>query len=272
MIVIDAQGKDWIDLVVGISTALAVLFAAFSAWTSLQGAKATKAAVEEARLARRTELAPRLVLEKNFFDFKFYWPHAGGPNGEAVFLARKHWNDETEIPPSFTLQNFGESPALEVTIVWELDDPNGGYVIPENFTRIGISIQPSGEDLHDGGPIQSVIYAKPDGSSYGLPLYRKWTTDIPSCSPGERRIIECPIHILNVLFARGLQLGAIASDDSEIKLSACVICYAIDGERYERIFKWRAMPFSYGQVSPVVVHGHFHELATFPKPNGPRVA
>lgn len=272
MIFIDPQGKDWVDLVVGISTALAVLFAAFSAWTSMLGAKAAKAAVEEARLARRTELAPRLVLEKDFLDLHFYWPHADSLNGEAVFLARKHWKDKTESPPSFTLQNFGESPALEVTIVWELDDPNGDYAIPEHFTRVGISIEPSGGELHDGRPIQSVMYAKPHGGGSSLPLYRKWTTDIPSCSPGQSRTIEFPIHILNVLFARGLQLGSIARDEKEITVSACVICYAVDGERYERTFKWKAVPFSYGQVSPVVVHGHFHELATFPKPDGPRVA
>lgn len=238
----------------------------------MQGAKAARAAVGEARLARRTELAPRLVLEKDFRDFQFYWPHPDSLNGEAVFLSRKHLKDSTLAPPSFTLQNFGESPALEVTIVWELNDPNGDYAIPEQFSRVGISIQPTGGVRNDDCQIEGVFYAKPDGGGSGLPLYRKWTTDIPSCSPGQSRTVEFPIHILNILFVRGLQLGSIAREDKEIVLTACVSCYAIDGELYKRIFKWKAVPFSYGQVSPVVVHGHFHELATHPKPPGPRVA
>ena len=268
----DPQSKDWIDLAIAISTALAVVFAAFSAWTSMQSARAAKAAVEEARLARRAELAPRLVLERDFLDFQFYWPHVDSLNGEAVFLSRKHWKDKTLSPPTFTLQNFGQSPALEVTIVWALDDPNGDYAVPEKFSRVGLSIDATGGTLDDGRPIQSVLYAQPDGKTCGLPLYRKWTTDIPSCSPGQIRTVDFPAHILNVFFLRGLQLGSIANQDTEIVLTASISCYAVDGECHERIFKWRATPFSYGELSPVVVHGHFYELATYPKPAGPRVA
>jgi hypothetical protein len=73
----------------------------------MQGAKAAKSSVEEARLARRSELAPRLVLEKEFLDFQFYWPHADSLNGEAVFLSRKHWKDNAPSQPTFVLQNFG---------------------------------------------------------------------------------------------------------------------------------------------------------------------
>ena len=272
MIVIGAESKDWIDILVALSTAAAVIFAAFSAWTSMLSAKAAKAAVEESRLSRKAELAPRLVLEKDFLDFKFLWPHSDSLNGEAVFLSRKHWKDDELSPPAFTLQNFGQSPALEVTIVWELDDPNGDYSIPDRYTAAGISIQPSGGAFDDGRQIQSVFYKKPDGGGSGLPLYRKWTTDIPSCSPGEKRTVEFPTHLLNVLFARGLQLGAIYEDRTHIVLSANIFCYGVDGEQHSRTFKWKAVPFSYGQVAPVSVFGHFHELPTHAKPEGPRVA
>ncbi len=272
MIVIDSQSNDLIALITAVSTALAVIFAAFSAWASMQGAKAAKSSVEEARLARRAELAPRLVLEKEFLDFQFYWPHADSLNGGAVFLSRKHWKDNAPSQPTFVLQNFGQSPALEVTIVWELDDPNGEYAVPEKFVNVGISVQQAGMILDDGRQLQSLHYSKPDGSGSALPLYRRWTTDIPSCSPGQSRTIEFPVHILNVLFLRGLQLGATAEKETEIVLSAHISCYSVDGERHERTFKWKAVPFSYGYIAPVIVNGHFHELAIHQKPKGPRVA
>ena len=272
MIVIGSESKDWIDILVAASTAMAVIFAAFSAWTSMQSAKAAKAAVEEARLSRRAELAPRLVLEKDFLDFRFVWPHPDSLNGEAVFLSRKHWKDDGLSPPTFTLQNFGQSPALEVTIVWELEDPNGDYIAPERYSKAGISIQSSGDTLEDGRPIQSVFYKKQDGGGSGLPLYRRWTTDIPSCSPSQSRTVDFPTHLLNVLFLRGLQLGASYDEETHIVLSANVSCYSVDGEQHSRIFKWKAVPFSYGQTSPVIVHGHFYELPTHAKPEGPRVA
>ena len=271
MVTIDSQSKDWLDLLTALSTIFAVIFAAFSAWTSMQSAKAARDSVEEARIVRRTELAPRLVMEKDFLDLQFLWPHTDSLNGEAVFLSRKHWKDKTLAPPTFTLQNFGQSPALEVTITWELDDPNGDYVAPDAYASVGISLSQAIGTLDDGTPIQSVQYSREDGSGTGLPLYRRWTTDIPSCSPGQNRTIEFPIHILNVLFLRGLQLGATANEQTKIILSARITCYSVDGERHDRIFKWQSTPFSYGQTSPVVVYSHFDEFAIHPKPPGPRV-
>ena len=65
---VPANGTGWLEAATAIGTVLAAAFAALSAWTSKKTAKAASEAVEEARLARRNELAPRLVLEKDFLD------------------------------------------------------------------------------------------------------------------------------------------------------------------------------------------------------------
>lgn len=269
MIAIEGQNEQWLDVVTAISTAAAVLFAAISAWISLKSARAARDAVEEARLSRREELAPKLILEKKFLDFQFYWPHPQSLNGEAVFLSRKHWKDKEPTPPTFSLQNFGQSPALEVTIVWDLEDPNGEFDVPDRFQPLGLSISPGGP-LPGGGTFQSLFYSKPDGSGSGLPLYRKWTTDIPSCSPGQERDVEFPVHLLNTFFLRGLQFGATMSD-KDLILTARLSCYAVDGTLHKTQFRWKVVPFHHGQTNPIVVYGHFFELPVFPKPDEPRV-
>src|SRR5690242_106720 len=101
-----------IEIVTGASTAAAALCAAVSAWTSARSAAAAKAAVDEARRARKTELTPQIVMEKRFLDLQFVWPHPAGLNGGPVFLARRHWQDREPVPPAFSIQNFGQSPAL----------------------------------------------------------------------------------------------------------------------------------------------------------------
>jgi hypothetical protein len=260
--------------VTAVSTALAALFAAFSAWTSMLGVKAAKDALEEAKLARRAELSPKLILEKDFLDFQFVWPHPDSLNGEAVFLARKHWKDNSPSPPTFSLQNFGQSPALEVTIIFELEDRNGELQVPKGYEQLGLSVTESGMSA-DQSPIKSLMYAKPDGSGSALPLYRKWTVDIPSCSPNQKRVVDFPIHILNTLFLRGLQqwekmqCGASSHD---MTLTAYINSYAVDGVNYKTQFRWRIIPFHHGQTNPVMVYGHFIELPMYPKPDGPRVA
>lgn len=271
MFVIEAQNSDWLQALASISTALAVLFAAVSAWISWVSARAARDAVKEARLARRSELAPKLILEKEFLDFQFIWPHPDSLNGEPVFLARKHWKDTAPAPPTFSLQNFGQSPALEVTIVWELEDPNGEFEVPERLKPLGLSVVDGGvADGHDTS-IKSLMCSRPDGGGAGLPLYRKWTTDIPSCSPNQKRTVEFPVHLLNTFFVRGLQLGATVSDDAMI-LTARISGYALDKAQYESQFRWKVIPFYHGQTNPIVVYGHFFELPVYPKPSGPRVA
>lgn len=272
MIIFESQNTQWLEALTAISTAAAALFAAISAWISKISAKAARDAVEEARLARRTELAPKLILEKEFLDFQFVWPHADSLNGEAVFLARKHWKDNAPTPPVFSLQNFGQSPALEVTIVWELEDPNGEFQVPEHFRPLGLDLEESGVMDDQGTSIKSLMYSKPNGNGgAGLPLYRKWTTDIPSCSPNQKRVVEFPVHLLNTLFLRGLQLGSTMSKKDMI-LTAKISCYAVDEVPYNSQFRWKVVPFHHGQTNPVVVYGHFFELPIFPKPDGPRVA
>ena len=269
MIVVESQSTQWLEVVTAISTAAAVLFAAISAWISQKSARAARESVEEARLARREELAPKLILEKTFLDFKFYWPHADSLNGEAVFLSRKHWKDSNLSPPTFTLQNFGQSPALEVTIVWDLEDPSGEFHVPDHLKPLGISLSSVGT-LPGGGTIQSLMFSKADGSSSGLPLYRKWTTDIPSCSPGQERDVEFPVHLLNTFFLRGLQRGSTTSDKDMI-LTAKITCHAVDGTLHSNQFRWKVIPFHHGQTNPIIVYGHFFELPVFPKPDESRV-
>ncbi len=106
------QSSDWVDIVAALGTAAAAVFAAYGAWTSRESARAARDAVNEAKLARQLELEPKLILEKDFLDLQFVWPHKDTLNGEAVYLARKHWKDDSPSPPTFTLQNFGQSPAL----------------------------------------------------------------------------------------------------------------------------------------------------------------
>lgn len=261
---------NWLEVLTAVSTAGAALFAAFSTWTSKQSANAAKDAIKEARLSRRAELAPKLILEKSFLDLQSFWPHPDSLNGEAVFLARNHWKDKTPKPPTFSLQNFGQSPALELAIVWQLEDPNGEVIIPADYQQLGLSLEKN-LVLGKQGPIENLMYSTPSGSGTGLPLYRRWTTDVPSCLPGQSRVVDFPQHILNTLFARGLQFGS-SVPKHEITLTATINCYAIDGFEYKTSFRWKVVPFSHGNKQPVVVYGHFIEMPLFPRPQGPRVA
>ncbi|MBB5360770.1 hypothetical protein HDE76_004018 [Rhodanobacter sp. ANJX3] len=271
MLVIDAQNSDWPQVLTAISTVVAVLSAVVGAWISWLSARAAREAVKEARLGRSLELAPKLILEKEFFDFQFFWPHPDSLNGEPVFLARKRWKDTAPTLPTFSLQNFGQSPALEVTIVWELEDPNGEFDLSERIGTLGFSVMDGGACAGEGVPIKSLMCSKPDGSGTGLPLCHKWTTDIPSCSPNQKRTVEFPVHLLNTFFLRGLQLGATMSKDAMV-LTAHISGYALDRVQYQSQFRWKVIPFYHGQTNPVVVHGHFFELPIYPKPSGPRVA
>lgn len=92
-----------LDVLIAVSTVVAAFFAAVSA-------RAAKDAVEEAKLAR-AELAPKLILEKDFLDFHFVWPHPDSLNGEAVFLARKHWKDHSPTPPNLHTSKLWTKPS-----------------------------------------------------------------------------------------------------------------------------------------------------------------
>jgi hypothetical protein len=226
LLVIDAQNSNSLQVLTAISTVVAVLSAVAGAWISWLSARAAREAVKEARVGRSLELAPQLILEKEFFDFQFFWPHPDSLNGEPVFLARKHWKDMAPTPPTFSLQNFGQSPALELTIVWEVKDPNGEFDLSERIRTLGLSVMQSAAFDCQSVPIESLMCSKPDSSAIGLPLYHKWTTDVPSCSPNQKRTVEFPVHLLNTFFVRGLQLGATVSMEPMV-LTAHISGYAL---------------------------------------------
>lgn len=262
------QSSDWVDVVAALGTAAAAVFAAYGAWTSRESARAARDAVNEAKLARQLELEPKLILEKDFLDLQFVWPHKDTLNGEAVYLARNHWKDNSPSPPAFKLQNFGQSPALEVTIEWTLETENS-FDIPLGLKAIGVEVTPAMPHDVGGGPKSQLNFRNPDGSGCGVPLYLKWTTDLANCAPGQPREVEFPTMILSSLYAKALGHG---SKSIEIVLNAKLHFYSIDGSIHISQFRWKAIPFWHGQISPVMAHSHFFELPMYPKPEGPRVA
>jgi hypothetical protein len=264
-----------VGVITAVSGAVAAIFAALSARGSVLSANAARDAVDEARRARRAELTPTLILEKDFLDLDFVWPHPKSLNGEAVFLARRRWKDKSSSPPTFTLQNFGRSPALEVTIIFELEDPNGDLDIPKGYEEMGLSVQDM-PGAPDHGIVKCLMYAKPNGGGRaGLPLYHKYTIDVPSCSPNQARTVEFPIPILNTLFLRGLQYWERRHSDAsshDLTLTAKISCYDVDSVNSNTQFRWRVIPFHNGQINPVVAHCNIWELSMYEKPEGSRVA
>lgn len=264
-----------LNAISAIGTAAAAGFAAWSAWTARSSAKIAKEGVEEARMARKAQIAPRLVLERDFLDFHFVYPHAATLNGEAVFLARRHLKDTQPTPPTFSLTNCGEGPAIEVQIVFEFEDPNGDYDVPPMFIPDGLSIMAMSTQSQSE-TVQTLQFRRSDGKgSTGLPLYRKWTTDIPNCAPGQMRTIEFPQHLLNTLFLRGLQYWDRRANEDAIKDITLVVkltCHTAEGDRYSTQFRFAAYPFWQGQRDPLIVCGHFRELPMYEQESGARVA
>lgn len=255
------------------ATLAAAAAAAISAYYSSKSAKTAQEAVKEAQHARKAELAPRLVLERDFLDFHFQWPHPMTLNGEPVFLARKHGKDDDPSPPTFSLTNHGGGPALELQLVFEFDDPNGELLVPERLMFLGLSVEEEeGSDVQPN--FKMLNYQGQDGQSVSLPLYQRVTTDIANCAPGQTRTVEFPQALLNRLFLRGLQYWDRAMGLNGIEpltLAARISCHTIEGEAYFTQFRFHAFPFYHGEQHPMVVQGHFWELPMYPKPDGPRV-
>lgn len=258
--------------IVAVSTLGAALVAAISSYIASNGAKAAQEAVKEARLARKSELAPRLVLERDFLDFHLQWPRSSSLNGEPVFLARKHGRDKDPAPPTFLLTNHGGGPALELQLVFEFDDPNGELDVPETFAQLGLSVEDDpGSDIQP--KFRILNYQGKDSRGVGLPLYRRVTTDIANCAPGQTRTVDFPQALLNRLFLRGLQYWDRrqgVKGISHLVLSVRISCYTVDGEPYSTQFRFQAFPFYQGSA-PMVVHGHFRELPMYPKSDEARV-
>lgn len=263
-----------LELLAAVSVALAALAAVFSAWTSSTSAKAARESVQEAKAARRLALAPKLTLEKQFVGLHFIWPHADSLNGEPAFLSNEDWKARNLKPPTFILQNFGQSPALELTIVFELDDDGDGeLLVPEAYGTLGLAV--SEEEISEGRDdrVKVLEYRNADGSGAGLPMYRVSTIDLPNCAPGQKRSLELPTALLNRLFLRGLQRGGTMRRElPDITLTAKISCHAIDLVQYETQFRWRLNPYHHGSRNPIVIYGHVNELPMYPRPSGPRVA
>ncbi len=221
----------------------------------------------EARLARRVDATPRIVMEKDFLDLIFVWPHATGLNGGPAFLARKHWQDPDPSPPTFSIQNFGQSPALDVKIIFELDDESVDFSVPEEWQAYGPSSEPSPGNVE----IPLMAYRNPGGSGVLIPLYRSWTEELPSVSPGAPRTVELPQPIANQLLLRGLQRGwrRPPGGGLELTLWARITSYSVEGDRYESIFRWGVNPFSYRPARPAEVFAHCRAIPLRGRPPEP---
>lgn len=261
-----------LNILTSLAAVAAAVFAAWTAWISRASAKAAERAVGEAIKARKAQLSPRLVLERNFLDFHFIWPHRDSINGEAVFLARRHGHDNRPVPPTFSLTNYGSAPALEVEIVFELDDPNGEYSVPDILSSSGLRIVEM-QSIPNRRAIKTLYFPRPDGGAAALPLYSKWTTDIPHSAPGQTRTIDFPQHLLNTLFLRGLQYRERCGQHNELRditLTVRIACHTVEEDAYSTQFRFKTFPYWHGSRDPLTVNGHFYELPMFAKSSGDR--
>lgn len=261
------------DGIAAVATLGAAFAAAISAYISSKTAEVAKEAVKEAQLARRAELAPRLVLDRNFSSFYFRWPDPNERSGGPALLARMQGRDESPLPPTFSLTNYGGGPALELEIVFEIEDQNGCLEVPESLKSHGLSIEnyPSSNVQPE---FKVLNYLGRDGSGVGLPLYKRSTTDIVNCAPGQTRTIDFPMPLLNRIFLRGLQFwsrGQGTEGGDYLVLSIQISCHTVEGEEFFFKFRFFAAPFFYGQLDPMLVTGHFWELPVYPKSGTPRV-
>lgn len=173
------------------------------------------------------------------------------------------------MKPTFSIKNCGQTPALEVTIVFELDDPNSEFILPKNYQDLGLSLR---KYSHQDGT-SSVEYRRPGANGgVGLGLLHKVTADLPNCLPNQIRTVEFPFQLLNTLFLRGLQLGDKYYAEHDIILSAHISYFAADFSKEGTQFRWKISPFTHGGINPVEVFGHCYELPMYPKPVGPRIA
>lgn len=253
------------EIISSVSTAVAAIFAAGSTWLALKSTQSSREAVEEARLSRRNEVLPRFVLDKDFLDFSFHWPHSATLNGEPVYLARKHWKDVDPSSATFTLSNVGERPALELTVTFELVDHNKPLAVPQPYHQLGLT---SGQapTLQGEPSIPTLQYLNANGSEGGgaLPLYRKQSVFLANCVPGKPHTIEIPQGILSRLFVRGLEYVSHDPDRSDMILIVKVEGFTVDGEAVTDQFRFHVKPFCYGPSVPLHVAGHIWELPTYP--------
>lgn len=257
--------KEFIEILTAIGTLGSAIFAAVSAKASRDSVDTSQKLLNEAKASRDAELLPRLILEKDFFDLQFSWPHPESLNGEAVFLSRKHWQDKAPLPPKFSLTNHSQSPALEITVQFGLTDPNGALELDQEWRDKGISVELMACDIEK---IPSLQFKTGTGTT-GLAVYRGYTLSLPNCSPGQTREVEFPVSLLARLFIRGLQncqSALLHHPIEEIILTTKITAHTIAGATQQTQFRWRILPFSYGGEFPVRVHAHCFELPMYPTP------
>jgi hypothetical protein len=262
-----AQSPNWLEIITASSTAAAAIAAAISARTSLKSTKAAQDAVSEARLSKRKELEPKIVLEKTFFSLRFIFPHRSAPDGQPAYMARVSESDEHLALPSFRLDNFGQTPALDVSLEWTLDVQNN-FVLPEAVKPLGLSISPHSQVGAGFGPRNLLTFAGKQGGS-SVPLYVKWTTSIPNSSPGQPREINFPREILHAVFTKSLEHG---SGYSPIELVARIRYRSSIAGQDETQFRWELVPFWHYEVNPLRCYSHFRELPMYPDASGSPVA
>ena len=258
--------KEFIEIAAALGTLGSAVFAAVSAKASRDSADTSQKLLNEAKSSRDAELLPRLILEKDFLDLQFIWPHPGSQNGEAVFLSRKHWQDKSPSPPKFFLINHSQSPAMEITIQFGLADPNGALELDKEWRDKGISVELIPGDLE---AIPALRF-KTDSCAIGVAVYKGYTLYLPHCSPGQTREVEFPTPLLARLFIRGLQncqSPLLCHPTEDIILTAKITAHTIAGSIQQTQYRWRILPFSYGGEFPVIVFGHCFELPMYPVPN-----
>ncbi|WP_395614415.1 hypothetical protein [Allosphingosinicella sp.] len=258
--------QDILSISTATGTVLAAGFAAWSAYSSRSAAKAAEAGVDEARKTRKAQQAPSLILERDFLDFHLAWPHPDSLNGEPVFLARRDWQDKNPIPPTFSLTNYGASPALELTVDFFLEDPNGEFSVPAAFEPAGVSMMdaPMGPGL---ASVRTLNFRNPDGRGCGLSLPDTWKTEIPHCAPDQTRSVEFPRNILSRFFLRALQDWEKRETGPGIEalvLTVKIKCRTVEDDPYETQFRYKAHPFLGVSQNQLVVAGSFFELPMYP--------
>jgi hypothetical protein len=254
-----------LNAITAISTAIAAGFAAFSSFAARKSASAAESSVEEARRARIAEQTPRLVFERNFGDLFFTWPpeddHA---NGEPNFRAHKSATDKSFVRPSFSFSNFGQTPALDVHLDFELDDPNGKLAVPKGFQELGLSVSKRAEDL------VALTYETPTGS-ISQPPARTSSIYFPHVAPGQSREVEFPHLLLNRLFLRGIQNWQRKGDFAALTLIVQVNCSTTEGDECSTQFRFRAYPRCPLVEVPVIVLVRFDELPMYARERPPLV-
>lgn len=239
-------------------TVVAAVAGGWAAWIARDSARAARATVEEAREARRLEVLPRFTLERNFYDLHFQWPTDMDENGWPKFRARAKTDLNQSIDPSFRLENFGQGPAIEVRVIFELVDHHGDLTIPPAYAAIGLS------DAHPSMEGHRSIQLSPkfDGCGPSIPMYRRMRIDFPHLVVGQPRDVSIPDQMFTRIVARGLQNRGVPGGKA-MTLIVKVEGFTSDGELVASQFRYRVDPFAYGPTLPQDVHAHVQDLHMF---------